>query len=230
LRSANCIEAGASISGSQAGVSAGEAWKMSLATWPRAVEDQGQGCGSSADLPFISLQRPKNLVLNNRNRFAILSGANPSSKTSIHPPMKTVVLAIIVAFWSITAIAGPFNAREAFGVAPGLDLNSALKRAEKDKKRVFLIFWNSREKGNYPGLEMKYFAELQETKKLLKDNFIVVLLDRDNKDAKKYRPEGNIEKAQWVLIAPDGSVVKQAAVYGNPDEGLKAVKELVALP
>jgi hypothetical protein len=144
--------------------------------------------------------------------------------------MKTVILAIIVAFWSITAIAKPFDARATFGVAPGLDLNAALKRAEKDKKRVLLFFWNSREKGNYPGLEMKYFAELQETKQLLKDNFILVLLDRDNKDVKKYLPEGNIEKAQWVLIAPDGSVVQRGPTDVNPEGGLKKVKELVALP
>ena len=50
----------------------------------------------------------------------------------------------------------------------------------------------------------------------LKDNFVVVLLDRNKSDAKKYYPSGNIEKAQWVLINSDGTTIKQAAVYGNP--------------
>lgn len=143
--------------------------------------------------------------------------------------MKTIVLTFLLAFWSITAIAGEFDAHAAFGTAPGHDLNAALKRAEKDKKRVLLFFWNPKEK-DYPGLDMKYFAELKETKKLLKDNFILVLLDRGHNQVKKYLPEGNIEKPWWVLIEADGQLVRQKAVYANPDEGLKTVKELVALP
>ena len=145
-------------------------------------------------------------------------------------PMKNFLCSILVVFWASLAVAGPFDARAVFGVTPANDLESALKRAEQAKKRVLLFFWNSKEKENYPGLEMKYFAERQETKKLLKENFMLVLLDRNHKQVQKYLPAGNAEKAQWVLIAPDGHVIKQEAVYGNPDSGLKAVKELVALP
>lgn len=144
--------------------------------------------------------------------------------------MKIVLVTLLIALSSITGLAGEFDARAIFGTVPARDLDAALKRAEKDKRRVFLVFWNSKEKGNYPGLEIRYFAELQETKKLLKDNFVLVLLDRAHNDVKKYIPADNIEKAQWVLIAPGGQVVKQAAVYGNPDVGLRTVKELVALP
>ena len=144
--------------------------------------------------------------------------------------MKTTAFILLTALWSFAALAGEFDPRAAFGITPGRDLNNAIKRAAQAKKRVFLVFWNSNEKGNYPGLEMKYFAELEETKKLLKDNFILVLLDRKHQDVKKYIPDGNIEKAQWVLISPDGKVIKQDAVYGNPDVGLKTVKELIALP
>lgn len=125
--------------------------------------------------------------------------------------------------------AGPFDARATFGQSPGRDLDAALKRAPMEKKRVLLFFWNSKEKENYPGLEMKYFAERDETKKLLKDNFILVLLDREHKDVERYMPARNIEKAQWVLIGYDGKMVKSEQVYGNPDSGLKIVKELVAL-
>ena len=144
--------------------------------------------------------------------------------------MKNIVATLLVVFWSITGLAGEFDARATFGVVPARDLDSALKRAEKDKKRVFLVFWNSKEKGNNPGLDIRYFAELQETKKLLREHFVLVLLDREHRDVKRYIPQGNIEKAQWVLIGAGGRVVKQAAVYANPDVGLRTVKELVALP
>jgi len=144
--------------------------------------------------------------------------------------MKTAASTLIASLCLFTVLAGEFDPRAAFGVMPGRDLDNAIKRAGQANKRVFLVFWNSNEKGNYPGLEMKYFAEREETKKLLKDNFILVLLDRKHQDVKKYIPDGNIEKAQWVLIGPDGKVIKQEAVYGNPDVGLKTVKELIALP
>jgi hypothetical protein len=130
----------------------------------------------------------------------------------------------------LSGISAEFNARETFGLTPSRDLDSSLRQAQQKNKRVLLFFWDSKQKGNYPGLEMKYFAGLQETKKLLKDNFVVVLLDRNKSDAKKYYPSGNIEKAQWVLINSDGTTIKQAAVYGNPDEGLKTIKELISIP
>jgi hypothetical protein len=130
---------------------------------------------------------------------------------------------------SVTLNAAGFDERTAFGIAPGRDLDAALKRAEKEKKRVFLVFWNSKEKTDYPGLDIKYFTQLQQTKKLLTDHFIIVLLDRGHKDVKKYLDAANTEKAQYVLITPAGDALKQGAMNVNENNGLKIVQELVAL-
>lgn len=143
--------------------------------------------------------------------------------------MKTPLLAAILLF-PVLALADQFDPRATFGQVPGRDLDSALKRSTTEKKRVLLFFWNSKEKERSPGLEMRYFAEREETKKLLKDNFILVLLDRGHQDVKRLVPDRNIEKAQWVLIGADGNVIKSEPVYGNPDVGLKVVKELIAQP
>ncbi len=113
---------------------------------------------------------------------------------------------------------------------PATDLDAALKRSEGTGKKVLLILWNSTEKGNFPGQEMRFFAELQETKKLLRENFIVVLLDRAHPKAKKYLPAGNVEKAQWALLNSKGDVIAQGPVRGTPSAGLETVKQWVTLP
>ena len=137
---------------------------------------------------------------------------------------------LAVYFLSTALYADKLNDRELFGTTAANSFSAALKRADQSKKRLFLIYWDSKEKGNYPGLEIRYFCELKETKKLLRDNFVIVLLDQNNPDAVKYHPKGNVEKAQWVLINPDGTVVQQAEVYGNPKVGLETVQKLVQLP
>lgn len=140
------------------------------------------------------------------------------------------IFALILFFvGSLCSHAADFDARAAFGVSPGHDLDVAMKRAVRDKKPVFLAFWDSKKKGN-AGLEMIYDFGLEETKKLLKENFILVLLDREHKSVQKYMPAGNTEGAQYVIISPDGKLLKSGAFYGNSGVGLKGMKEFLNLP
>ena len=143
---------------------------------------------------------------------------------------KAIIALLFTSFFLVNALAGVFDPRSVFGTDPSRDLDNSIKRATVLNKRVLLFFWNSKEKGTYPGYEMNHFAGLDETKKLLKNNFILVLLDQQHPKVKKYIPEWNIEKAQWVLIDFDGNAIKQAAVSGNPDVGLRTVRELIDIP
>ena len=147
--------------------------------------------------------------------------------------MKFASLILTAAMVATSALSAPLDERAAFGTSPGRDVDAAIKRAQKDKKRVILFAYN--EKGdspgdNWPGLDIKHFMELQETKVLLRDNFIIVCLHFGHRDLDRYKPAGNTEKAYWVLIGPNGQTIKAASVYGNPSVGLKTVKELIALP
>ena len=143
--------------------------------------------------------------------------------------MKTIAALLLTLTLTASAIAADFDPRATFGSVPGRDLDSALKKSAQTGKRVLLFYWNSKEKSAYPGLDMKYFAELEETKKLIKENFILVLLDRDHKDAKPYLAD-NTEKPRYVLIGSDGKAIKEGPAAENPEWGLKRVKELVAMP
>lgn len=143
--------------------------------------------------------------------------------------MKTLLLLTTLLF-TVAASAKDFDARSAFGTTPGRDLDAALKRAQKDSKRVFVAVYDPKGDYNDQGLQIKYFTDLEETKKLLKDNFIIVLLPRDHKDLAKYAGGGNTERPYYILLSPTGTKIKQDNLVANPADGLRRTKEIVATP
>lgn len=126
------------------------------------------------------------------------------------------------------AAAADFDARAAFGSAPGRDLDAALKRAQKDHTRVLVFTWNPKGDYNDQGLRIKYMTDLEESKELLKEKFTVVLLDRTHKDIASHLSGENSEQPMFVLFNESGSVSKKDKVYANPTEGLRIFKELAA--
>lgn len=131
---------------------------------------------------------------------------------------------------SICVHAADFKAKDVFGTTPGRDLDAALKRAAKEKQRVLLFTYDPKDGGLYPGLDIKYFMDLLETKKLVKDNFILVVLTRGHKDLERYPSPGAPEKAYYVLINADGKTVTTGMAQMNGEGGLKKVKEWLAMP
>lgn len=144
--------------------------------------------------------------------------------------MKFFALLLLLTFVTTSLPAADFDARAAFGQAPGRDIDAALKRATKDKKRVFVTFHDPKGDYNDQGLAIKYFTDLQETKELLKANFIIVLLPRGHKDLEPYTRGMNTERPLYIVLNSNGTKVKADSIYANPEEGLRIVKELVAIP
>jgi len=144
--------------------------------------------------------------------------------------MKTLRILALLAFSSMLCLAGDLDARKAFGTAPGHDLNGALARASTENKRVLLIFWDSKEKSGKSARIIEGFTGLDETKALLKQNFIVVLLDQGSKDVARYVPQHSPEISQLVLISPKGDMLKAEPLTGNPGIALDTVKLLMAIP
>ncbi len=145
--------------------------------------------------------------------------------------MKTLAFFLAATLLAITAHAADFDARSAFGTTPGRDIDAALKRAQKEKKRVFVAVYDSKGDYNDQGLQIKYFTDLEETKKLLKDNFIIVLLDRNHKDLSKYADaSSNTERPHYILLSSAGSKLKTDTLVANPADGLRRTKEILAAP
>ena len=145
----------------------------------------------------------------------------------IWPPIKLLSF-LMLALVCVQVNAAEFDARSVFGYSPGRDVDAALKRGAKEKKRVLLFTYDPKE--NFPGLDIQYFMELQESKKLVKENYITVVLERGHKDLQRYPSPGAAEKACYVLIAPDGKTIISGMVAKNGTDGLRIVKEWLALP
>ena len=144
--------------------------------------------------------------------------------------MRFILALLTVLLIGGSICAAEFDPRAAFGSVPGRDLDAALKRAEKENKRVFLAFYDPKGDYNDQGLQIKYFTDLVETKKLLKTNFVVVLLPRGHKDLAKYTASMNTERPRFILLSPKGDFIKDDTLAQNPEWGLKIVQALVALP
>ncbi len=145
--------------------------------------------------------------------------------------MKKFALACLIVLSAISLSSGAeFDARAAFGVAPGRDLDAAFKKAQKDQKRIFLAVYDPKGDYNDQGLQIKYFTDLEETKKLLKENFIIVLLANTHKDVRPYVGDANIERPRFFVLSHDGKKIKEDKLAQNPEYGLKVTKELVAMP
>lgn len=142
----------------------------------------------------------------------------------------TLITLLCLLATALTAPAGEFNPREVFETTPARDVDAALKRAAKDKKKVLLFSYDPKEGGNFPGFDITSFMDTEAAKKLVKDHFILVLLTRGHPDLAKYTAPGPPEKAYYALLRPDGTAVKTDTVFRNPGVGLRVLNELVALP
>ncbi len=142
----------------------------------------------------------------------------------------STLLCLLLALFTTALTAAEFDARAAFGTVPGRDLDAALKRAQKENKRIFLAIYDPKGDYNDQGLQIKYFTDMEETKKLLKENFIIVLLARTHKDAAKYIVGMNTERPRYILLSSTGTKLKDDTLAANPEDGLRRIKELLAQP
>jgi hypothetical protein len=143
--------------------------------------------------------------------------------------MKYFTLVFCFALLSLTkTVAEDQDGRTAFLTAPGRDVGQALKRAGEEQKRVLVFVVNPTK---HHGGHIIGTMEVEETKKLVRDNFVVVILTNPHEKhvAGLVDDVVSIHPA-YVVFKPDGTVVEKgdAAMGGN--NGLKWIQKLVATP
>ncbi|MES2727400.1 MAG: hypothetical protein V4643_09890, partial [Bacteroidota bacterium] len=111
------------------------------------------------------------------------------------------------------------------------ELTKAQELSKKLNKPLFVvIFDNSHPKLSKLDYSLGYFMEYETTKKLVNNNFIQVLIDSNKPGVQELIPvENPLENCLLTVLTPDNKILKQEGVYANPDEGLKRVKEIIAL-
>lgn len=108
-------------------------------------------------------------------------------------------------------------------------LSAAMIRAKRENKGVFLVIYdNKNPTKSRLDVALGYFTLFDTTKKLLADNFVPIMADLHSPDVGQYVPAGNpLEICYYVALSADGKILKQAEVYGNPDEGLSQTQKIV---
>jgi hypothetical protein len=71
--------------------------------------------------------------------------------------------------------------------------------------------------------------EYQTTKRLVDQHFVpIVGPANDPSLAALVPPDDPLENALWVITDSSGKIIRREGVYGNPDEGLKRVRQVIA--
>jgi hypothetical protein len=125
-------------------------------------------------------------------------------------------------------LAEDLDGRTAFASTPGRSVGAALQRAEKENKRVLVLVVDP---GKKQGFHIKGTMGAEDTKQLVKDHFLVVIVTNPNE---KYIA-GLVDDVvsvhpAYVLLKPDGTVVTKGDAAMGAANGLKWAQQLVAMP
>lgn len=109
------------------------------------------------------------------------------------------------------------------------NLDIAKDIAKKENKPIFMVIYDGKSKTksqlNY---SLKYFTEYDTTKRLLHNNFIQLLLDKNSGETEKLVPiDDPLENCIMIILSADGKILKREWVYANPDEWLKRVNKII---
>lgn len=135
------------------------------------------------------------------------------------------------AFSQLAPIDPQHSTNHYFLHAPHDDLDAAKKEAEARDLLVFAVVYDP-EHPSHSKLDhsLGYFMEYQTTKRLVAQNFVAVLGPSTDAQLSVLVPgDDPLENCLWVVMNPQGEILRREGVYANPDEGLKRVRKVIQL-
>ncbi|PKO30871.1 MAG: hypothetical protein CVU36_08225 [Betaproteobacteria bacterium HGW-Betaproteobacteria-9] len=115
-----------------------------------------------------------------------------------------------------------------FRSTPFARLSEAMEEARRVKRNIFVVLFDDKHH-QYSKLDHKlgYFMGLEATKNLVHERLVIAVVPVSS--ATHLVSSGTLELAQWFLLDKEGNVLGSREVQANPNEGLKVVKDLVAM-
>lgn len=120
------------------------------------------------------------------------------------------------------------DTRSAIGITSGRSVDAALKRAQKDNKRVLVLVVDASKNGQT--FHVKGMMEFEETKTLVKEHFHLVVTDFRDKNIRTLVAGESSERPVYVLLQKDGSLIQKGTTALGGNNGNKLVKGWVAAP
>lgn len=113
---------------------------------------------------------------------------------------------------------------------PHRNLEDALVDAKKNEKLVFAVIYDeTHPKFSKLSYSLGYFMEYHTTKSLVDEYFVSAIIKASDEQAASLIPSDDpLENCLWVVLTPEGEILRREGVYANPDEGLKRVRAVMA--
>jgi hypothetical protein len=171
---------------------------------------------------LFAFERPRTAFVN-----LFRSKVGPAPSASVLRPVQQRERTVVVP----PTYGATQSGREPFFISePFTDLEKAIAESRRAHRPIFLVIFHkdhpSKSKLYYSlGCFLDYFT----TKNLVEDHFVAALVPSDSKEAAALVPPNDpLENCLWVVLSPDGNVLRREGVYANPDEGLKRVRAVIA--
>ncbi|MCW0221435.1 MAG: hypothetical protein OJI67_24130 [Prosthecobacter sp.] len=133
------------------------------------------------------------------------------------------ILLLVLFLGQIQARADEFDSQSFLGMTSGNSVGAAITRGEKSKKRVLVFAYDEKKKNQ--AFHIKGMLELEETKKLVRQHFILVITDFKDRNIRDVIGSEGTERPMYFLFNPDGSLVQKGTAAVGPSVGAKLVKE-----
>jgi hypothetical protein len=120
-------------------------------------------------------------------------------------------------------LADTFDSRAVLGMTSGVSVDAAVKRGKADNKRVLVFALDDKKTSN--AFHIKGMLEFEETKKLVKENFLIVVTDFKNKNVRDYLAKDPTDRPMYLLLNTDGTLAQKGVTAMGGAAGNKLVKE-----
>ncbi len=136
----------------------------------------------------------------------------------------TFLLPILLLILGLSQVqADTFDSRAVLGITSGVSVDAAVKRGKADNKRVLVFALDDKKTSN--AFHIKGMLEFEETKKLVKENFLIVVTDFKNKSVRDFVGKEPTDRPMYLLFDTEGKMVQKGVTAMGGSAGNKLVKE-----
>ena len=136
----------------------------------------------------------------------------------------TFLLPILLLILGLSQVqADTFDSRAVLGMTSGVSVDAAVKRGKADNKRVLVFALDDKKTSN--AFHIKGMLEFEETQKLVKENFLIVVTDFKNKNVRDFVEKEPTDRPMYLLFDTEGKVVQKGVTAMGGAAGNKLIKE-----
>ena len=126
-------------------------------------------------------------------------------------------------FACTTACADDFDAQSFLGMSAGNNVGAAIKRGEKDGKKVLVFAYDSKKQGQ--SFHIEGMLDLEETRRLVRENFLIVLTDFKDRNIRDHVGNETQTRPMYFLFSTDSTLIQKGSAAVGAGQGNKLVAE-----